>query len=248
MCNCFGIYKKQKKTERRKPQQKSPTLVTTKTAKQEVLVTTPSKDTPITTPPSINDPLKSSISRRLRSSPSGMKTEELTEVYKLSNEMTLSEIAADHGFELGDIIGEGSFAKVYKAVRKSDGLVVACKIMLTSSAGRKTSAKNELFIIQRAQHPNIVKLYAHFIADVEGLRHVFIFMQMADGGSLSRFMRLREVKASPLPETTCQRFAGQIISAVNHMHSKGIAHCDLKMGNILLDKDQNCLVADFGLR
>lgn len=119
--------------------------------------------------------------------------------------------------------------------------------MLTKSSGRKASAKNELFIIQRTQHPHIIKLYGHFIVDVENVRHVFIFMQFAEGLSLSRYMRLKEVKENMLPEKTCQRFAGQIISAVNHMHSKGIAHCDLKMGNVLLDKDQNCLVADFGL-
>ena len=236
-------------------QPKSPTG-TIKTTVNEVLVATPSKEShtitqTIATPPSpkrSDDTPKSTISRHFPSSPSAMKTAELTEVHKMSNEMTLSEIAAAHGYELGEVIGEGSFAKVYKAVRKSDGLVVACKIMLTSSAARKASAKNELFIIQRTQHPNIVKLYAHFIVDVEGTRHFFIFMQLAEGLSLSRFMRQREVKSSPLPESTCQRFAGQIISAVNHMHSKGIAHCDLKMGNILLDKDQNCLVADFGLR
>lgn len=166
----------------------------------------------------------------------------------MSNDLTLSELVAAHGYELGEVIGEGSFAKVYKAVRTSDHLVVACKVMLTKSSGRKASAKNELFIIQRTQHPHIIKLYGHFIVDVEKVRHVFIFMQFAEGLSLSRYMRLKEVKENLLPESTCQRFAGQIISAVNHMHSKGIAHCDLKMGNVLLDKDNNCLVADFGLR
>jgi len=109
------------------------------------------------------------------------------------------------------------------------------------------ATKNELFILERIDHPHIIKLYKHFIVDTPatGIRNVYIFMQLAEGESISNYVRHQK---RGLPEAICKRLFAQLVSAVNHMHHKGIAHRDLKMGNVLLDKSQcNCLVSDFGL-
>ena len=69
-------------------------------------------------------------------------------------------------------------------------------------------------------------------------------MQFAENGSLSQL--LRQTK-QPFDETKAKRLFAQMVSAVSHMHEIGIAHRDLKMGNILLDKNFNVFFTDFGL-
>ena len=136
---------------------------------------------------------------------------------------------------------------MFKAIRTRDNLPVACKRlqMLDSARRANISAKNELFVMERVDHPHIIKMYQHFIVDFAGTRFVYIFMQLAEGDSLSVYMRAK-VKFG-LPEPVCKRMMAEMVTAVNHMHSKGIAHRDLKMGNILLDQNTTCLVSDFGL-
>ena len=222
MCNCFGMNKK-------------------KEAKQEANQTLSSK---VAFPKAAG---QSTMMSPNHSSPSAIKTCELTEIFKIAAGETVQDVATSHGFELGSELGRGSYATVYKAKRLRDNQVMACKVMqYTAEHSHNMAAKNELFILERVCHPNIVKMYQHFMVDMDNQRFVFIFMQLGDD-SLSVFMRQMDKKDEYLPEATCKRMSAQMISAVNHMHTKGIAHRDLKMSNVLLDKDTNCLVTDFGL-
>lgn len=104
---------------------------------------------------------------------------------------------------------------------------------------RLNDLKHELYVLERMEHAHIVKLYEHFIID----ERVYIFMECASGGTLSEYVRRR----GPLRELLARRWFKQICSAVHHMHTRGISHRDLKLGNILLDEQKQCKVTDFGL-
>lgn len=117
----------------------------------------------------------------------------------------------------------------------------ACKVIEMRKKKRKrlNDLKHELYVLERMDHLHIVKLYEHFIID----ERVYIFMECAAGGTLSEHVRRR----GPLRELRARRWFKQICSAVHHMHSRGISHRDLKLGNILLDEQKQCKVTDFGL-
>ena len=170
MCcfNCFKRQAKKKKHEPKKPpehsnQKLTPTLIDS-TGKsfsrpQIKLTSSPQPATPTKT-------TKSTVSYS-PSSPSAIKTTELTEVFRHDNKTQATrltskdypDIAALHGYELGQMLGQGAYASVYRAKRLSDGQMLACKVMMVANPKDLLSAKNELFILQRTKHPHIVKLY-----------------------------------------------------------------------------------------
>jgi NUAK family SNF1-like kinase len=65
-------------------------------------------------------------------------------------------------------------------------------------------------------------------------------MQFAFGDSLSKLIRDFGV---PFSQSIAKKMFAQTMSTVRHMHNKGIAHRDLKLGNILLDEEHNCRVS-----
>lgn len=185
---------------------------------------------------------------KIFSSPSRMRTTDLTDIFKVPSKLfpNVSAVLTKLGYEIIKEIGKGSYAVVYKARRVSDDMPMACKVLdiTISSRHQNLAAKNELFIMERVQHPHIIRLYKHFIIETQRSRLVYIFMQLAECESLSIYVRKSK---NGLPEQECKRILAQITTAVNHMHGKGIAHRDLKMGNVLLNSKYECLVTDFGL-
>lgn len=206
MCNCLGRGNTKKKSNNKDKEllkSKKVTFSTPTTAGQATV-----------SPPEvqkINNP-KSKFSNlaRFRSSPSAIKTTELTEVLKISKQQTPQEVASTFGFELGSELGKGSFATVFSAKRQRDGMTMACKVMRANNANRNQSAKNELFVMEKIKHPHIIKLYAHFIVEMNDARYVFILMALATGGSLSVLMRSSKVRENPLGEAACKRVAAQV--------------------------------------
>ncbi|KAI2806543.1 hypothetical protein BLOT_008500 [Blomia tropicalis] len=186
------------------------------------------------------------------STPSKLKTETLTEIYRLPSRefTTVEEIVASQGFEMNNELGKGAYATVFKARRLRDNLLLACKVMDIGKASQSIAGKNEIFTMEHINHPHIIRLYKHFIVEYDHnqkekrSRSMYIFMQLAEGQSLSDHMKS---KPTGLPEDVCRRMFAQTTSALKHMHDRRIAHRDLKAGNILLDKNNNCLVSDFGL-
>ena len=183
---------------------------------------------------------------------SRIPTPDLTVIYEIPNKKfkTVNDVIVANGYELEEEIGRGNYAIVYKTRRLKDDSKLACKVLLIQAElannNANLSAKNELFILQRLDHPHIVRMYQHFIVDIipDKKRFVYIFMQLAEGKSLSIYMRN---VSFGLPEATCKRIFSQLVSALNHIHQHGIAHCDLKMANVLLNNNLDCLISDFGL-
>jgi eukaryotic-like serine/threonine-protein kinase len=144
--------------------------------------------------------------------------------------------------ELGPVIGTGTVGTIYKAVLKSTGETVALKILqqaVSKDALVKARFVREMEILQRLQHPNIIKYFGG--GEHEG--QLFFAMELIDGGTvrdlLERFSYLSWQEVA-----SCGR---QICSALQHAHNYGIIHRDLKPSNLFLTKTGELKLGDFGI-
>ena len=149
----------------------------------------------------------------------------------------------ERGLTIGERLGGGQFASVYKAKWKKLGdKEIAVKRIIIADVPemwRDKCMKLEMKIIKKLQHPNIIKV--HDIIKTRKL--VFIFMDLAASGTM--FENL--VKANrPFTERQSKIWSAQLVSAISYIHQKGIAHRDIKLENFLLDADFNALLSDFG--
>jgi len=137
-----------------------------------------------------------------------------------------------------DNLGSGGYGSVVRAKKSSTGEVVAAKVISTNR--QKLSAiKKEVSVMALLSHSNIIALH-----DAEQIgNNFFIYMELAEGGEL--FTRV--INSGSLSEPEALKYYKQLMSAVEHMHALGVVHRDLKLENILLDRDDNCKVCDFGL-
>ncbi|XP_061203633.1 death-associated protein kinase 2 isoform X2 [Neopsephotus bourkii] len=152
-------------------------------------------------------------------------------------------------YEIGEELGSGQFAIVKKCRDKSTGLEYAAKFIKkrqsrASRRGvRREEIEREVSILQQILHANIIKLHDIY----ENKTDVVLILELVSGGELFDFLAQKE----SLSEEEATRFIKQILDGVNYLHSKKIAHFDLKPENImLLDKNipiPHIKLIDFGL-
>ncbi|GAA5892367.1 uncharacterized protein JCM6883_007334 [Sporobolomyces salmoneus] len=148
-------------------------------------------------------------------------------------------------YEVREQIGKGSFASVRKGVRRSDGTMVAIKIIQKARFANNPKTlemfAREITIIQQLDHPFCVKCYDWF----EDEQRIWIVLEYVDGGDLLDYT----MKKKGLPERETREIALMVCQAVSYLHSVGITHRDLKPENLLLTKGKKpvCKVTDFGL-
>jgi serine/threonine protein kinase len=135
------------------------------------------------------------------------------------------------------LIGEGSYAKVYRARRKEDGLLVAVKVYnLSSMTGAESMcARNEITVMKRLDHPNVLRLLDSYM-DGE-------LVAVTELCEESLYDRLHQ--KGPLDDKEARWLMLQIVSGLCYLHQHNIIHRDLKPHNILL-KGQQVKIADFG--
>ena len=146
-------------------------------------------------------------------------------------------------YELKEVLGQGSFAKVKRAIEKSSGNSVAIKIIDKDiMAENRKNITTEITILNSISHPNIVKLHHTF----ENKRRIYLILDFIAGGDLFDMIVERE----HLSEFESSRIMCKIVQAVEYLHSKNICHRDLKPENILFNikGDINTVcITDFGL-
>ncbi|CAI2366178.1 unnamed protein product [Moneuplotes crassus] len=145
-------------------------------------------------------------------------------------------------YRAGKILGKGAFGKVSLALHKLAKKLVALKLLnkeLIKSDSSKDKVMQEVKILKRFRHPNVVKLYETFESD----KHIVVVMELCAGGDLLNYVRKRR----RLKETYAKYIFKQIIEGIAHVHSKGILHRDIKLDNILLDGKGIIKIADFGV-
>ncbi|KAF9876451.1 ph domain protein [Colletotrichum karsti] len=143
-------------------------------------------------------------------------------------------------------IGKGAFAVVYKVTSKFDGNPYAAKELekrrFIKNGVLDQKVENEMRIMQRVQHPNIVRYIEHFDWDN---RLLIIIMEFVSGGDLGKLITNR----GPLQEQSVQQMASQLLSALAHLHENNITHRDVKPDNILIHSltPFDVKLTDFGL-
>ncbi len=133
-------------------------------------------------------------------------------------------------------IGEGGFARVFKAKRKKDGLTVAIKMPINMSPAVGKTFLREIENWTKLDHPNIVKVHDYNILPVP-----FIEMEYCDS-SLERLLKEKRC----LNPIIAARIIFDIAEGLKYAHSKGIIHRDLKPSNILL-REGIPKISDWGL-
>ncbi len=145
------------------------------------------------------------------------------------------------GYALVERLGQGGMGEVWKARRRSDGLLVAIKV-LSAELSRDESLlirfEKEVAALAALDHPGIVKLVGHDFRR----RPPFFAMELCDGETL------RERMASPT-FGICERLAvfSNLCRVLAHAHERGVIHRDLKPDNVLFDAQGHLKLIDFGL-
>ncbi|XP_067385529.1 serine/threonine-protein kinase 36 [Emydura macquarii macquarii] len=138
-----------------------------------------------------------------------------------------------------EMIGEGSFGRVYKGRRKYSAQVVALKFIPKVGRSEKElkNLQREIEIMRGLHHPNIVHMLDSFETDKE----VVVVTDYAEG----ELFQILEDDGN-LPEDQVQDIASQLVSALYYLHSHRILHRDMKPQNILLGKGGVIKLCDFG--
>ncbi|WEW54821.1 hypothetical protein PRK78_000246 [Emydomyces testavorans] len=143
---------------------------------------------------------------------------------------------------LGQTLGEGEFGKVRLGWKRDGTVQVAIKLIrretLGSNPSRLPKIHREIAILRELSHPNIVRLHEM----VETDRHIGIILEYASGGELFDYI----LNQRYLKDNAARRLFAQLVSGVGYLHKKGIVHRDLKLENLLLDRNRNIIITDFG--
>src|SRR5262245_32530186 len=145
------------------------------------------------------------------------------------------------GYEIGELVGRGGMAVVYRARQRSLNRPVALKVLYVgpySDPAERTRIRTEAEAIARLQHPNIVHVYE--VGERDGLP--YLLMEFVDGGTLADRLR-----AGPVPPAQAADWAEAIARGVHAAHRRGIVHRDLKPANVLMTADGMPKITDFGI-
>lgn len=142
-------------------------------------------------------------------------------------------------YHLLNQIGEGSFGKVYKARRKYTGRLVAIKMInkLGQSKEDLQSFRREISILQKVDHPNIMRMLEIFETNTD-------FCLVTELGRGDLFQIITDNQS--LPENILRSISAQLVSALNYLHSQRIIHRDLKPQNVLISSNGTIKICDFG--
>ncbi|CAM8921576.1 unnamed protein product [Rhodiola kirilowii] len=144
-------------------------------------------------------------------------------------------------YEMGKLLGQGTFAKVYHARNVKTEEDVAIKIIDKEKilkGGLIGHIKREVSNLRRVRHPNIVQLFEVMATKAK----IYFVMEYVRGGEL-----FKQVAKGRLKEEVARKYFQQLVSAVGFCHARGVFHRDLKPENLLLDENGDLKITDFGL-
>jgi tetratricopeptide (TPR) repeat protein/TolB-like protein/tRNA A-37 threonylcarbamoyl transferase component Bud32 len=145
-------------------------------------------------------------------------------------------------YRIEALLGQGGMGRVYKAYDKDLDRVVALKVVRQGAMGETDALKRfkqELVLASKISHKNILRI--HDMGEVGGTK--FITMAYVEGHDLYGIL-----KENPkLPMERVLKYARALAEALAAAHAEGVIHRDLKPQNILVNKDDQIFVSDFGL-
>lgn len=146
-----------------------------------------------------------------------------------------------HRYEIGKLLGQGTFAKVYHGRNLKTNQSVAVKVIdkeQVLKVGLIDQIKREISVMRLVKHPYVVGLYEVMASKSK----IYFAMEYVKGGEL-----FNKVSKGRLKEDAARKYFQQLVAAVDFCHSRGVYHRDLKPENLLLDESGNLKVTDFGL-
>lgn len=146
----------------------------------------------------------------------------------------------ERGYRLGKEIGRGSNGRVFSGVCLDSGAEVAVKMVKTVGMGQqdRRRLRREIQLLKGMHHDNLLD----YVTAFENERHVFIVTELMKEDLFDRTSR------TPLSEDEALKVARQVLCALKFLHSRGIAHRDIKLENIMLAEgdDLSVKLVDFG--
>lgn len=148
-------------------------------------------------------------------------------------------------FEILTQVGKGASGRVYLVKDRLNDERLALKVIEKSSVYENDDAYrhalDERLVLEMAcDHPFILNLRYAF----QTQRRLYLVTEYCDGGDLFDYLRKR---GKPFKEQEGKRIGGEILLALEYIHSLGVVYRDLKLENVLLDLDGHVRIADFGL-
>jgi len=144
-------------------------------------------------------------------------------------------------YRLGKFLGKGSFGTVFELQSQDSGVVYAGKCIWKKHLKGKSVKKiiNEIEIHKILDHPNVVRFNRYF----EDNDFVYFVLELCERETMVELLK-RRIR---LTEPEVRYYLNQVIDAVSYLHKQNIIHRDLKLGNLLIDKNLQIKLADFGL-
>jgi protein-serine/threonine kinase len=109
---------------------------------------------------------------------------------------------------------------------------------VSTNSTRLARIYREIAILREISHPNIVRLHEM----VETKKHIGVILEYASGGDLFDYLLHHRY----LKDNAARKLFAQLISGVGYLHKKGIVHRDLEVENLLLDRNRNIIITNFG--
>ncbi|MCP4423601.1 MAG: protein kinase [Chloroflexi bacterium] len=145
-------------------------------------------------------------------------------------------------YQIRTPLGEGGMAAVYKAYQPSMDRYVALKVLPRHFASDPEFVgrfSQEARVIANLQHPHILPV--HDFGESDG--YTYLTMRFIEGGTLADWLK----ENGPMSFEKIRNIVTQVGGALDYAHAQGVIHRDIKPGNILVDRWDNCLLTDFGL-
>ena len=159
------------------------------------------------------------------------------------NQLSLRQnIGKIEHYAFGKQLGQGAYAVVKLATQKRTKSLFAiktyekCKL---SDTRKKSGVRREIQILQMLDHPNTIKLYEV----LDTLKNINLVMEFVGGLSLHAYIKKQTSKK--LEEKEAKIIFKQIVEAIKYCHSLNVVHRDIKLENVLIDKEKNIKVIDF---
>ncbi|KAG9263704.1 serine/threonine-protein kinase DCLK1a isoform X1 [Astyanax mexicanus] len=147
-------------------------------------------------------------------------------------------------YRVGRMIGDGNFAVVHECVERSTGRAYALKIINKGKCrGKEQMIQNEVAILRRVKHPNVVLL----IEEMDTYSELYLVMELVKGGDLFDAI----TSATRYTERDASGMLYNLANAIKYLHSLNIVHRDIKPENLLVyehqDGSKSLKLGDFGL-
>lgn len=145
-------------------------------------------------------------------------------------------------YEIGEILGAGTVGTIYAALDKKTQQQVAIKKLhpgVSNDELIRARFKREIVVLERLHHPHIMR----YFGGGEDSGQLFYVMEVVDGGTVKDLLQTR----GPLQWPAVVEIGRQLCSALQFAHNHGVIHRDLKPGNLMLTRQGEIKLGDFGI-